>query len=138
MARIELTRRAILDIADIEQYSLKEWGPRVADEYLVDLSAALERLGESPQLLRERPEIFPRLRFYRVRKHFLVGDVIGDKLPTLGLGEPIGEAVKALEAAPAVMVLDAGHPVAVVTRSDVLRTVGAANDDATDERGARP
>lgn len=83
MARIELTRRAILDIADIEQYSLKEWGPRVADEYLVDLSAALERLGESPQLLRERPEIFPRLRFYRVRKHFLVGDVIGDRILVL-------------------------------------------------------
>lgn len=58
-----------------------------------------------------------------------VVDVVGERLPTLGLGEPIGEAVKTLETASAALVLDAGHPVAVITRSDVLRSVGRQSDE---------
>ena len=58
-----------------------------------------------------------------------VADVVGPPLPTLGLGEPIGEAVKTLEQASAAIVLDAGHPVAVISRSDVLRSVGRQTDD---------
>lgn len=58
-----------------------------------------------------------------------VADVVGPPLPTLGLGEPIGEAVKTLETAAAAIVLDAGHPVAVISRSDVLRSVGRQSDD---------
>lgn len=58
-----------------------------------------------------------------------VADVVGPPLPTLGLGEPIGEAVKTLETASAAIVLDAGHPVAVISRSDVLRSVGRQSDD---------
>ena len=58
-----------------------------------------------------------------------VADVVGPPLPTLGLGEPIGEAVKTLEQASAAIVLDAGHPVAVISRSDVLRSVGRQSDD---------
>ncbi|MDE0802309.1 MAG: cystathionine beta-synthase [Acidimicrobiales bacterium] len=58
-----------------------------------------------------------------------VADVVGAPLPTLGLGEPIGEAVKTLENASAAIVLDAGHPVAVISRSDVLRSVGRQSDE---------
>ncbi|MGK2928252.1 MAG: cystathionine beta-synthase [Acidimicrobiales bacterium] len=53
-----------------------------------------------------------------------VGDVVGAPLPTLGLGEPLDHAVALLETASAALVLDAGHPVAVVSRADVLRSVG--------------
>ena len=52
-----------------------------------------------------------------------VGDVMGPKLPTIGIGEPIDLAVERLEAAPAALVLDAGHPVAVISRADVLGAV---------------
>ncbi len=50
----------------------------------------------------------------------LVGDVMGPPLPTIGIGEPISLAVSRLEQASAALVLDGGHPVAVITRSDVL------------------
>jgi cystathionine beta-synthase len=49
-----------------------------------------------------------------------VGEVMGPPLPTVGAGEPLETAVKRLEGAPAVLVLDRGHPLAVVTRVDVL------------------
>jgi cystathionine beta-synthase len=47
-------------------------------------------------------------------------EVMGPPLPTLGSGEPVELAVARLETAPAVLVLDAGHPVGILSRSDVL------------------
>jgi cystathionine beta-synthase len=52
-----------------------------------------------------------------------VRDVMGPKLPTIGIGEPLDLAVERLEAAPAALVLDGGHPVAVISRADVLGAV---------------
>ncbi|HEU5082027.1 MAG TPA: cystathionine beta-synthase [Acidimicrobiales bacterium] len=52
-----------------------------------------------------------------------VEDVLGPPFPTLGLGEPIDVAVRTLETASAALVLDAGHPVAVISRADVLRAM---------------
>jgi cystathionine beta-synthase len=49
-----------------------------------------------------------------------VGEVMGPPMPTIGVGEPIGVAIGRLEEASAALVLDGGHPVAVITRSDVL------------------
>ena len=49
-----------------------------------------------------------------------VGDVMGPKMPTIGIGEPIDLAISRLEQASAALVLDGGHPVGVITRSDVL------------------
>ena len=49
-----------------------------------------------------------------------VGDVMGPPLPSLGGGEPVELAVERLQVAPAVLVLDAGHPVGILTRSDLL------------------
>jgi len=50
----------------------------------------------------------------------LVGDVAGPALPTVGSGEEVDVAVESLERAPAVLVLDSGHPVGILTRSDLL------------------
>ena len=49
-----------------------------------------------------------------------VGEVMGPPLPSVGIGESIDQAVEALERGPAVLVVDAGHPVGILTRSDVL------------------
>jgi cystathionine beta-synthase len=54
-----------------------------------------------------------------------VGDVMGDPLPTIGAGEPINLAVTRLEGAPAILVLDRGQPVGVLTRSDDQATLAA-------------
>jgi cystathionine beta-synthase len=45
---------------------------------------------------------------------------MGPKMPTVGIGEPIDLAIGRLEQSSAALVLDGGHPVAVITRSDVL------------------
>ncbi len=52
-----------------------------------------------------------------------VGDVMGPALPTIGIGEPVELAVSRLDHASAALVLDGGHPVGVITRSDVLRSL---------------
>jgi cystathionine beta-synthase len=52
-----------------------------------------------------------------------VGEVMGEPLPTVGVGETLDIAVGRLEGAPAVLVLDRGHPLGVITRSDILSSL---------------
>jgi cystathionine beta-synthase len=49
-----------------------------------------------------------------------VEDVMGPKLPTIGVGQKVERAVQMLETAPALLVLSGGRPLAVVTRTDIL------------------
>jgi cystathionine beta-synthase len=49
-----------------------------------------------------------------------VAEVMGPPLPTVGGGEPVEVAVERLDQAAAILVVDAGHPVGILTRSDVL------------------
>ncbi|HET9443238.1 MAG TPA: pyridoxal-phosphate dependent enzyme, partial [Acidimicrobiales bacterium] len=49
-----------------------------------------------------------------------VASVMGRPLPTVGTGEPVDLAVSRLEGVGAVVVVDAGHPVGILTRSDLL------------------
>jgi cystathionine beta-synthase len=58
-----------------------------------------------------------------------VEKVMGPRLPTIGIGQPLGLAVEKLDQAPALVVLSGGRPHAVLTRTDVLSylsRVGAA------------
>jgi cystathionine beta-synthase len=52
-----------------------------------------------------------------------ISEVMGRPLPTIGIGEPLDLAAARLEEASAALVLDGGHPVAVITRSDVLNSL---------------
>ena len=82
---LELTRRALADLRAIERYSVREWGRKTADDYLVDIAAALDRLCENPGILRLEPDFSPGLYFYRVKKHVLVCDYQGDTVIVLTL-----------------------------------------------------
>lgn len=48
------------------------------------------------------------------------GDVMEPSMPMVGIGETVTDVVEALDRGPAVLVLDGGHPVGVLTRQDVL------------------
>ncbi len=78
MSKLLLTDRALTDIDAIDRYSVERWGRQVADQYLVDQDAALGRLADDLSLFKGRHDYTGRLRFYSVREHVLVGDVVGD------------------------------------------------------------
>ncbi len=54
-----------------------------------------------------------------------VGEVMRPAMPMIGIGQPVPLLVDQLGAAPAVLVLDGGHPVGVISRSDVLSFLAA-------------
>jgi cystathionine beta-synthase len=51
----------------------------------------------------------------------VVEKVMGPRLPTIGIGQPLELAVELLERAPALVVLAGGRPHVVLARTDVLR-----------------
>ncbi len=55
-----------------------------------------------------------------------VEQVMGPKLPTIGVGQKVELAVEMLEAAPALLVLSGGRPLSVLTRTDMLSYFEAA------------
>jgi cystathionine beta-synthase len=79
--------------------------PLAAAEILgaVDELALMERAFRDPHVLDEPVE-----------------KVMGSRLPTIGIGQPIALAVELLDTAPALVVLAGGRPRAVLGRADVL------------------
>jgi cystathionine beta-synthase len=61
-----------------------------------------------------------------------VAELMDKPLPTIGMGETVDEAATRLQASPAVVVLDGGHPVGILTRSDLLEFL--AHDPAAGGR----
>ena len=49
-----------------------------------------------------------------------VKEIMSPTMPMVGIGEPVSTLVAQLDRAPSVLVLEGGHPVGVLTRSDVL------------------
>ena len=54
-----------------------------------------------------------------------IADVMSPPMPMIGIGEPVARVVACLEQGPSVLVLDGGHPIGVLTRSDVLSFLAA-------------
>ena len=54
-----------------------------------------------------------------------VGDICSGAMPMIGIGEPVARVVESLERQPSVLVLEGGHPIGVLTRSDVLAFLAA-------------
>jgi cystathionine beta-synthase len=49
-----------------------------------------------------------------------VGEIMSAPMPVVGIGEPVARVVECLDAGSSVLVLEGGHPIGVLTRSDVL------------------
>jgi len=79
--KIHLTERSLRDITEIETYSIKQFGKRIANQYIEKLEAAIIRITENPDLLREEPGFHASLKFYRVEKHLFVCETgIADRI----------------------------------------------------------
>jgi cystathionine beta-synthase len=60
-----------------------------------------------------------------------VHEVMDAALPMVGIGETVSEVVDRLETCTAVLVLDGGHPVGILTRQDVLTFLAARSGTPT-------
>ena len=70
---------------------------------------------------RRFPEITEEaLEALRQRIDRPIGEIMGPALPLVGAGEPVDDVVAALAQSGAAIVVDAGQPIGVLTRSDVL------------------
>ena len=84
-SRLLLTDRALRDIAEIDDYSIAQWGKPAAARYLSQIEQALVRLQENPALLRQEPEFHPHLCFYHVNQHLLICDKQSDAIVLLAV-----------------------------------------------------
>jgi len=85
MAWVGLSRRALRDLEQIEQFSQDRWGKNVAQSYLDSIESAIDRLRRHPELLRAKPDISQHLQFYRVREHFFVCLQFRDRVYVLAI-----------------------------------------------------
>ena len=97
---VHLTDKALRDIAGIREYSIQNFGTRVAGKYIAAIEAALARIKAHPALLRSEEGFHPWFMFYRVEKHLLVCDVYQNDiflLTLLGTSQSIPERLNDLE-----------------------------------------
>ena len=72
MTKIKLTDRALDDLTKIESYSVEQFGKKVANKYLDDIELGLNLLQENTGLLQAIEGFSGKLKFYRIRNHFLI------------------------------------------------------------------
>lgn len=82
---LELTNRAMSDLAEIHAFAVEHCGQATAHAYLDDVNAALARLRQYPDLLRSEPQFATHLRFYSAGRHYLVCDRIDDTIFVLAV-----------------------------------------------------
>lgn len=83
--RIHLTERALRDIEGTHVYSVKEFGKRVAAQYIANLEATLTRISDNVDLLRSETEFDADFQFYLAGKHLLVCDRQADGIFVLAV-----------------------------------------------------
>lgn len=71
MTRYELTPLARFDMREIWAYSVQQWGRRIADSYIRDLTAAIESVALDPYLGVSADEVRPDYRRHVFRSHVI-------------------------------------------------------------------
>ena len=72
-----LSRSADLDVDQLYEFGLSQWGERQADLYLQSLFGLFEILGMSPGLGRRRPELPGTLRSFPHDSHVVIYAPLG-------------------------------------------------------------
>ena len=69
---LKLTHQAMLDLNEINEYSIQKFGLKTAEKYLDDIEAALLLIKEQPKLLVSKKNTAKFFQFYPVRNHYLI------------------------------------------------------------------
>ena len=72
MNQASLLPLAEQDLNNIWLYSFQNWGEAQADRYFDQLSKAIELLGKTPLMCRERLEFTPPVRIHHHASHLIV------------------------------------------------------------------
>lgn len=83
--RLLLTDRSLRDLAELERYSLQQWGRKKASQYISQIETSLSLIVTQPDLLQPIDDFPPCLRYYRINKHVLIFDVQAHDLTLLTL-----------------------------------------------------
>lgn len=75
-AQFYLTRHAALELRRIYVRSVREWGESVADRYLADVYAAMQRAADRPDAGHLRQIRSAPFLMAPVRQHFVIYDVV--------------------------------------------------------------
>ncbi len=106
MKELLLTDRALEDIAEIEEYSIATWGNKVADKYLDDIEAGLKLLQANAGLLQDFEEFSGKLKYYRVKNHFLICTEVDNKIIVLTVKHAQMEIISLLNQLEPTLVLE--------------------------------
>lgn len=77
MTKLIIRPAAEIDLFEIDNYSVREFGPRVAAAYLAEIEVALDRLIEYPEAGPVFPGISPMIRYISCGKHRIFYDYDG-------------------------------------------------------------
>lgn len=75
-----LSRSADLDVDQLYEFGLSEWGERHADYYLTSMFGLFEILGLTPGMGRRRPELHETLRSFPHDSHVIIYTSVGQKV----------------------------------------------------------
>ncbi len=80
---VHLTDKALRDIASIREYSIQNFGTRVAGKYIAAIEAALARIKAHPALLRSEEGFHPSLarRTSKSSQHPKVSPIVRTQSP---------------------------------------------------------
>lgn len=76
MFEIHLTNHAQLRLAEIEEYSLENFGTIVCKKYMQDIADKIQKLGQKSDLGKIRDDISDKYFLLSVRSHYIIYDII--------------------------------------------------------------
>lgn len=71
MAKLELTKKAVEDLADIWNYTYENWSERQADKYYQLLVESFKEIADNLRIGKNYSEIVERLRGFKVGRHIV-------------------------------------------------------------------
>jgi plasmid stabilization system protein ParE len=82
-AHFFLTRQAAINLHSIHARSCREWGEEVADRYIADLYAILQKAAANPEMGRLRQHRSAPFLMLPAQRHFVIYDLVPQGIAVL-------------------------------------------------------
>ena len=97
MKKLLLTDRALDDLQNIYNYSVKQWGEKVALRYIQGLEQCFQSIQINEGLLKINKKVSTRFMIYPIQKHILVCDIVNDAICILTVSHSSMNLMKRLK-----------------------------------------